>query len=213
MNNVESKSDSKWIGATLVAAFLASLCCITPVLAIIAGIGGAASTFSWMEPFRPYLIGVTVLVLGFAWYQKLKPKKEEIDCACDDEEEGKKPFLQSKTFLGIVTVVAVLLLSFPYYSNIFFPAPTKSAIVVAQADLLEARLVIKGMTCSGCESSVNHALAKKKGVVEAKSNYEAGTALVKYDASVVNPEALKEVIEREVGYKVTKIITLKDDDR
>jgi mercuric ion transport protein len=201
----ESNSNSKWIGTTLVAAFLASLCCITPVLAIIAGIGGAASTFSWMEPYRPFLIGLTALVLGFAWYQKLKPKKEEIDCACDNETVEKKPFMQSKRFLGIVTVLAILLLSFPYYSNIFFPTPAKSETVVAKADLLEARLAIKGMTCSGCENSVNHALAKKNGVVEATSDYETGTALVKYDASVVGPEALKEVIESEVGYQVTKI--------
>jgi mercuric ion transport protein len=205
MEKMESKSDNKWIGATLIAAFLASLCCITPILAIIAGIGGAASAFSWMEPFRPFLIGLTVLVLGFAWYQKLKPKKDEIDCACDNEEEEKKPFLQSKTFLGIVTVLAVLLLSFPYYSNVFFPAPAKSAIVVAQADLLEAQLDIQGMTCEGCENSVNYALASKEGVMEASADYHSGTARVKYNPAVISPETLKQVIESEVGYQVTKI--------
>jgi len=44
----------------------------------IAGTSGLASTFSWLEPFRPYFIGLTILVLGFAWYQKLKPKKQII---------------------------------------------------------------------------------------------------------------------------------------
>ncbi|MEX2336711.1 MAG: mercuric transport protein MerTP [Fulvivirga sp.] len=203
MERMESKSNSKWIGATLVAAFLASLCCITPILAIIAGIGGAASAFSWMDPFRPFLIGLTVLVLGFAWYQKLKPKKEEIDCACEEDE--KKPFLQSKPFLGIVTVVAVLLLSFPYYSNIFFPVPVKVETVVAEADLQEASLNIKGMTCGGCESSVNYALTSKEGVIEANSDYHSGTARVKYNPAVIGPEALKQVIEKEVGYQVTKV--------
>ena len=57
-------------------ALLSSICCITPVLALIAGTSGLASSFSWLEPFRPYLIGLTILVLGFAWYQKLKAKKE-----------------------------------------------------------------------------------------------------------------------------------------
>ncbi|MBW3544260.1 MAG: cation transporter, partial [Bacteroidetes bacterium] len=127
-----------------------------------------------------------------------------IDCACDDEEE-KKPFLQSKTFLGVVTILAVLLLAFPYYSHAFFSRPAKTETVVAKADLLEARLSIKGMTCAGCESSVNHALAKQIGVVEASADYETGTAMVKYDASVVGPEAFKEVVESEVGYQVTNI--------
>ena len=70
------KTDKKLIGAGLLTAIAASLCCITPVLALVAGTSGLASTFSWLEPFRPYFIGLTILVLGFAWYQKLKPKKQ-----------------------------------------------------------------------------------------------------------------------------------------
>ena len=69
------KSENKLIGAGLLTAIAASLCCITPVLALIAGTSGIASTFSWIEPFRPYLIGLTILVLGFAWYQKLETSK------------------------------------------------------------------------------------------------------------------------------------------
>ena len=49
------------------------MCCITPLLAIVGGLGGVASTFSWPEPLRPYLIALTVGVLGFAWYQQLWP--------------------------------------------------------------------------------------------------------------------------------------------
>ncbi len=115
MKNKTNKTRT-WAGAGILAAIAASVCCITPVLAVVAGIGGIASSLSWLEPFRPLFIGITVLVLGFAWYQQLKPKKE-IDCACDDDE--KPSFWQSKKFLGIVTVLAILLLTFPYYANIF----------------------------------------------------------------------------------------------
>ena len=64
---------SKLAITSLLTAITASLCCIAPVLALIAGTSGFASTFSWIEPFRPYLIGLTIVVLLFAWYQKLKP--------------------------------------------------------------------------------------------------------------------------------------------
>ncbi|MEP4134218.1 MAG: mercuric transport protein MerTP, partial [Cyclobacteriaceae bacterium] len=118
-NSNQTNTTSKSVGAGLLVAITASLCCITPVFATVAGIGGIASSFSWMEPFRPYLIGLTILVLGFAWYQKLPPRtQEEIDCACN---EGERPsFWQSKKFLGIVTVFAVLMLSFPSYAHIFY---------------------------------------------------------------------------------------------
>jgi len=98
------KSTKGILGAGLLTAFAASLCCITPLLALFSGSTGIASAFSWMEPYRPYLIGLTIAVLAFAWYQKLIPnafgtKKEAIDCAC---EEDNPSFWQSKRFLGIV---------------------------------------------------------------------------------------------------------------
>ena len=113
------KSDNKLIGTGLLTAITASLCCITPVLALIAGTSGIASTFSWIEPFRPYLIGLTILVLGFAWYQMLKPKKE-IDCECETDEKPK--FTQSKTFLGIITVFINLFgdICYALFSSYFF---------------------------------------------------------------------------------------------
>jgi len=81
----------------LLTALTASLCCITPVLAFIAGVSGMAAAFSWVEPFRPYLIGLTLVVLGFAWYQQLKPRSaEEIACACEGDE--KSSFWQKKSF-------------------------------------------------------------------------------------------------------------------
>ena len=61
------KTDKKLIGAGLLTAFAASLCCITPVLALVAGTSGLASRFSWLEPARPYFNGLTILGLGFAW--------------------------------------------------------------------------------------------------------------------------------------------------
>ena len=96
-----NKKNNRLVGAGVLSAVAASLCCITPVLALISGASGVASTFSWMEPARPYLIGITVLVLGFAWYQKLKPlTAEEIQCDCEEDE--KKPFIVQTDGIGFL---------------------------------------------------------------------------------------------------------------
>lgn len=190
-------------GIGILTAVAASLCCITPVLAFIAGASGMAATFSWLEPARPYFIGITVLVLGFAWYQKLKPRKaNEIDCACEEDE--KPSFWQSKKFLGIVTVFAVFMLAFPYYSGIFFPDNETKTIIIKESDIIEATLTIEGMTCTGCEHHVNHALTSIEGVIEANSSYETGTAAVKFDRSKISLEKLSKAVEKETGYKVTQ---------
>ena len=200
------KSENKLIGAGLLTAITASLCCMTPVLALIAGTSGIASTFSWIEPFRPYLIGLTILVLGFAWYQKLKPQKE-IDCECEtddlpDGKAGKPKFIQSKTFLGIVTAFAIVMLAFPYYSGIFYPNTDKQIIVVDESDIKTTEFKISGMTCASCEEHVNHEVNKLNGIISSKASYENGNAIIEFDKTKTNETDIEKAIN-STGYKVT----------
>ncbi|MDE3183175.1 MAG: mercuric transport protein MerTP [Bacteroidota bacterium] len=198
----QKKSSKGIIGAGLLIAFAASLCCITPVLALFSGATGIASTFSWMEPYRPYLIGLTIAVLVFAWYQKLKPKKAAMDCAC---EEDKPSFWQSKSFLGIVTILAFLLMAFPSYSKMFFPkTPATQVIVVDKSNIQQLKLSVSGMDCQACTHTINLALSKVPGVLEYSTDYKDGSSLVKFDHSKASDQAIVNAIN-ETGYKVTNI--------
>lgn len=193
------KSDKKIIGAGLLTAIAASLCCITPVLALVAGTSGLASTFSWLEPARPYFIGLTILVLGFAWYQKLKPKSK-IDCNCETEEKPK--FIQSKMFLGIVTAFAIVMLAFPYYAHIFYPKTEKQVIVVDKSNVQTVEFTISGMTCASCEEHVNHEVNKLSGIIKSSTSYENGNAIVEFDNSKTNITDIEKAING-TGYSVT----------
>lgn len=198
--NTKSKSE-KLAGASILSAVAASLCCITPVLALISGASGVASTFSWLEPFRPYLLVTTILVLAFAWYQKLKPRtKEEIQCACDEDE--KQPFMQTKTFLGIVTVFAFLMMAFPYYGQIFYPKADKQVVVVSAENIQEVKFNVSGMTCASCEEHVKSEVNKLPGIVAVSANSKEGNAFVKFDNSKTNKEAIIKSIDA-TGYKVS----------
>ena len=184
---------------SILTAITASLCCITPVLALIAGTSGVASTFSWIEPFRPYLIGLTILVLLFAWYQKLKPEKE-IDCECETDKKPK--FIQSKTFLGVVTVFAIVMLAFPYYSSMFYPNSEKQIVVVDKSNIKTTEYKISGMTCSSCEAHVNHEVNKLSGIVSSKASYESGNAIIEFDKTKTNEAEIEKAIN-STGYNVT----------
>lgn len=184
---------------SILTAITASLCCITPVLALIAGTSGMASTFSLLEPFRPYLIGLTILVLLFAWYQKLKPEKE-IDCECETDEKPK--FIQSKTFLGVVAVFAVIMLAFPYYSGVFYPSTKKQVIVVDKSNIKTTEYKISGMTCTSCETHINHEVNKLNGIVNSKTSYENGSAIIEFDITKTNESEIEKAIN-STGYKVT----------
>ncbi len=193
-----TKNSKGWV-AGLLTAVAASLCCITPVLALLGGASGLASSFSWIEPFRPYLIGLTVLVFAFAWYQKLKPQKQ-VDCDC--EADNKKSFWQSKSFLGIVTVVAALLIAFPYYSKAFYPKPQEiKVVVVDNTNIQQAVFKIKGMTCESCTQHVNSEISKVKGIVAFQTSYENANSTVKFDNSKTSVDSIAAAIN-STGYKV-----------
>lgn len=188
------------VGAGVLSAIAASLCCITPLLAFISGASGLASAFSWTEAFRPYLIGITLVVLGFAWYQKLRPVPAVgIDCACEPTE--KKPFLQSKVFLGIITAFAILMLAFPYYGQIFYPVTKNKTSAIAASNIQLVQFKVGGMSCKSCEAEVKNEVNKLSGVLQTDVTYEKGLVAVKFDPSKTNNTQIKNAIDK-TGYKV-----------
>lgn len=193
------KSENKLAGFGLLTAISASLCCITPVLALLAGTSGLASTFSWLDPLRPYLIGLTISVLGFAWYQKMKPQKQ-IDCDCDTTE--KTPFFQTKKFLAIVTFFAGLMLAFPTYAHVFFPQTEKTTLVTEQSQIQTTEFQINGMSCSSCEEHINQEVNKLTGIIETNASYEDGNAIIQFDHSQTGIDEIEKAIEK-TGYSVT----------
>lgn len=193
-------SSTSFAGAGILAAIAASLCCILPVLALIAGVSGIASAFSWLEPARLYLIGLSILVLGFAWYQKLKPNAMN-ECGCETGEKG-TPLLQSKTFLALVTAFAVAMMSFPYYAHIFFPKPESKILVVESGNIKQIHLNIAGMNCAACNEEVKHAVTQVPGTLSSTADYETGTATVTFDPSKTSIEEVIAAVNG-TGYNVT----------
>ncbi len=200
-------TNKKFLGIGIFSAVAASLCCITPVLALVSGASGVVSTFSWIEPARPYLIGITVLLMGLAWYQKLKPRTaEEIQCDCEpgrsEDRKDKQPFMQTKIFLGFATLFAVLMLGFPYYSNIFYPSMAKKEVVINHAsDIQSITFEIEGMTCGGCEAHVENDVNKLPGIIKINASYEDANAKVAFDQTKINLAAIEDAING-TGYIV-----------
>ena len=206
---ISIKSPDTFTGAGVLSAIAASLCCITPVIALLAGSSSIAANFSWIEPARPYLIGLSIAVLVLAWYVKLKPSKNNnMDCNCDTTK--KASFLQSKTFLSIVTVFAILMMTFPLYAKVFYPKPKVQAATVAVVDnKQQVNFTIQGMTCEGCEEHVNNELSKVKGVIAYKTSYADRNSIVSFDKSKVDVKTIEAAINK-TGFKVKEYKLISD---
>lgn len=195
--NTKNKNTKGAVTTGVLAALAASSCCIPPVIAAIAGVGGASAGLSWMEPLRPYLIGLAVVAIGYAWYNHYKPKNED-DCGCDIE---KPKWYQTKGFLVGMTLFAALSITFPYYSEVFFSDNKKEIIVVDKGDIEKIDLKIDGMTCDACQNHVNHAVNELPGIINIYTSYAEGNAIVKFDKTKVSIAQIEKAING-TGYRV-----------
>ncbi|NUQ91508.1 MAG: mercury transporter MerT [Gemmatimonadaceae bacterium] len=98
------------------AAFLASLCCIGPVVFVTLGIGaGLASRF---EPLRPIFVALTVALVGAGFYAVYGKPPVPIGRTCEPDERCAVPrnSRRDEAILWAATVLAILLLTFPQWS-------------------------------------------------------------------------------------------------
>lgn len=192
------KDKSFAIGSTL-AAFLASLCCLGPLLLGGAGLGAVlVATFA---PLRPYFLGLSaVLLAGGFYFVYRKPKTAEA-CAgetCAPQSQGRK---LAKTILWLATVAVAALAFFPTYGKALLNAP-KVAAPAASVALQTAELKITGMDCPVCAGAIQRKLMETRGVVQAEVRYPAGSATVKFDAEQTDTEKLIAAVS-STGYKAS----------
>jgi mercuric ion transport protein len=186
------------IGLSILTALASSLCCLVPILVIVAGTSSFATNFAWIEPFRPYFMGITALILGIAWYQNLKPQKVEMAC-CSTEKKEKNSFLQSRKFLGIVTFFSLILMAFPYFSNQLMAKNNvgiKSSLIKTELNEIN----VSGMSCASCEHHITRQLSALKGVINASASYEKSNTIVEFDPNLIDIQTIKASID-STGYQ------------
>ncbi len=132
--------------------------------------------------------------------QKLKPKKE-IKCNCEIDE--KTNFMQTKLFLILVTVFAIIMLAFPYYGNVFYSNNSKKELVAKQSNISKIELPIEGMTCESCQNHINYAVNELPGIINVSSSYKNANAFIEFDKTKTNIKDIKESIN-STSYKVVK---------
>ena len=100
--------------ASGLAAIVASVCCVGPLLLLTLGISGAwISNLTAFEPYRPIFIAATLVFLGLAFRKLyLVPQPCEPENACAHPTTRRN----QRIVFWAVTVVLVILLAFPWYA-------------------------------------------------------------------------------------------------
>lgn len=103
------------IGA-LGSSFLASLCCLSPLLIATLGAGGAWASYStFFEPYRPYMIAFVMLLFGYSFYKLyIKPPPCGVGASCI----SLKMLLIQRGLFWIIVAISIALIAFPWYSGL-----------------------------------------------------------------------------------------------
>ena len=186
-------------GGGILAAVLASSCCIGPLILAAIGMSGAGFIAPVAE-YRPIFIGLTFALIGVAYYFTYWRKKK----ACCARERPKRRWAQEIS-LWTITVVAVGLAAFPYAWGHFKGDGVEKAVL--QDDLKVVTLRVEGMTCSSCADTVKSAISEIEGVKAVRVQLKNGEVEVGFEntSSLASSELLT-VLEKN-GYKGTVVVT------
>jgi len=169
------------------AAFVASLCCLGPL--VLGGVGLGAVLMATFAPLRPYFLTVSavLLALGFYFvYRKPRPAEACAEEVCAVDSRARRA---AKPLLWLATLAVLALALFPYYGGRLLPG-TAAATPAATATLATAELKITGMSCEACAGVVKAKLLETPGVTAAEVDYPAGRATVTYDPAKTSPANL-----------------------
>jgi copper chaperone CopZ len=210
------------LGGAVLAGFLASLCCIGPLLFVALGVSafGAAGVF---ESARPYLMGGAVLMLAVAFYL-IYFKRSEAACGPDGTCTARSPSRANRLGLWIASLAVLAFALTPYLAApiaarisdkkaVTEPvqkedccAAQKPSATAATSDstspapgMKKTIFTVEGMTCSGCELPVKMALERTPGVSHAQVSYDKSEAVIEYDPNKISLDKLRETINK-TGY-------------
>ena len=106
--------EKAFVGASVIAAVSASLCCILPIVFVLvgAGVAGAATFFA---TWRPLLLGITFALLALGFYFSYRKPRE----ACEPGSACQMPTTPraGRLWLWMATAFVILFAAFPLYSG------------------------------------------------------------------------------------------------
>lgn len=196
--------DRTLVGGSLVAALGASLCCILPIIFALAGAGvvGASAFFA---AWRPYLLAVTLLLLGLGFYFAYRRPSH----VCEPGSACSLPVVNRSGRIGLWIVSAIILVvaAFPFYSEAvarLLLSRNEAKPPVSALRLEQANFMVEGMDCTACASTIEKKLQTLDGVQSTTVSYEQKRAIVEFDSKKLSVVQLQQAIQ-DAGYRARLI--------
>ncbi len=108
---------------SIISAFLASACCVGPLIFALLGLGGAGLLVKF-EPYRPYFMAITFGLLGAGFYFTYRrPRGAQVTSGADGAAcdcPAPRTNRAGRIMLWVATALVVGFLVFPYLVHYLF---------------------------------------------------------------------------------------------
>ena len=116
-----SKAVRTSLAGGVLAAIVASACCLGPLVLVTLGISGAwISNLTALEPYRPVLIGVALVFMAFAYREifvrATQPEACEPGAVCASPRTNRV----YRVIFWVVSALVLFALAFPYFVPLFY---------------------------------------------------------------------------------------------
>jgi mercuric ion transport protein len=201
---VGPKRPTTLLAGSIVAAALASFCCILPIVFALTGltvVGAAAAFAAW----RPYLLGATFGLLGLGFFFAYRTPREE--CSPGSICAVPASWRRVRMTLWLATMLVLGLAAFPYFSGpvaeflLSGSASGSDSPKPATPSLKTASLPIEGMDCAACATAIQNKLSAVRGVRHASVSFERREAEIEFDPGLASVEQFEKAVQ-EAGYRV-----------
>lgn len=179
----------------ILSALMASVCCVTPLVLVLLGLGGLGigavlGRFHWWF----LLVAIGLLTYGWQVYFKERGRCQATNCQMPRSKT-------TRTVLGAASVIVAALVSL----NLYTYASQRAAITTPPAtdELANVILPVEGMTCLTCELTIESSLKRLAGVSQVDARVAEQAVYVTYDLARVNPDALVAAINK-TGYRASR---------
>ena len=98
--------------------------------------------------------------------------------------------------IAFLTIINVSILTSCTSSN----KKPKKVLVVKESDIVRKKIGVNGMTCVGCEVTLEENISKIDGVVSVKASHKDNRAIIEFDSTKTDIKTIKKTINKS-GYK------------
>jgi mercuric ion transport protein len=118
LKDTNARKGNGFLIAGILSAVGASICCVGPLVLLALGVSGAwIGSLAALEPYRPILIGLTLLFLGVAFYRLYLVRPV---CSPESACGNPRSLRRQRAAFWIVTFPVLGLIAVPWFAPLFY---------------------------------------------------------------------------------------------